>query len=92
MSKKIEEATRNSDLVISDICALHTIWSDKVTIDSPFAIESADTLSFLACRKMITTNHGSGHGRVWRVTPKGLKEMWEHMEMEKEGCKGILLR
>ena len=40
----------------------------------------ADQIAIAACEGLITVRVGSGYGRIWRITPRGLQVLLPHLD------------
>jgi hypothetical protein len=74
-----------------DSIDLHSVllaaWSKGFSVKSDFSRERAAEVAVASCLGLITTRLPDGthaFGRTWRITPKGLTQLWKHTTKRKE--------
>lgn len=64
---------------------LDLAWRKGFTVQSQFFRDNAITVALAASMGLITTLlPNSSYGSTWRITPKGLIELYKLIESEKE--------
>jgi len=65
------------------IYILQRVWTYEVSTKSDEARRFADEFAEAASRGLVTTNivpGGSLYGRIWKLTPKGLKHLFDNAD------------
>lgn len=60
--------------------ALWRVWDSPMTTKAGLTKTHADQIAIAACEGLITVRVGSGYGRIWRITPRGLQILLPHLD------------